>query len=273
MEEFSIENGILIKYNGNASRVIIPDGVEELASRAFSNNSSLTEVIFPESVKQIGGRAFWKCVSLRSISLPEGLFRLGAGGFGECSSLIHIDIPKSLTGFSPYVFSGCSSLTEYNVPEHVTSLQEGAFARCGALKSVTIHGAVDYIDADVFDGCDRLVTLNIPLNNLHLMEKAGKEAYKAAVCGWLYRYASGVLPLKEKRELMLYIGLEFDRLTEILFDDPIFIRYVTEKKLINPKKANKLLFKCQNTECRVILLNYVDANGGEKPDINERFKL
>ena len=50
MSDFIIENGILIKYKGTESDLVIPDGVTG-----------------------IGDKAFWKCTNLKSVTLPEGV--------------------------------------------------------------------------------------------------------------------------------------------------------------------------------------------------------
>ncbi len=51
--DFEINNGILEKYNGNDTEVIVPDGVKEIALFAFKNCSSLTSIGLPESLEYI----------------------------------------------------------------------------------------------------------------------------------------------------------------------------------------------------------------------------
>ena len=95
--DFVIEDGVLVKYNGKESRVVIPEGVrvigasafygnktiktieireglEGIASRAFMN-SSITEITLPASIKTVGESAFESCLCKKS-----GLYSRGCGG-------------------------------------------------------------------------------------------------------------------------------------------------------------------------------------------------
>jgi len=57
--DFTIENGVLTKYNGSGGAVVIPAGVTSIGDYVFSWCSSLTSVTIPDSVTDIGDRAFW----------------------------------------------------------------------------------------------------------------------------------------------------------------------------------------------------------------------
>ena len=55
--KFKIKNGILQKYCGSDSEVIIPDGVKVIGSRAFSGALDLEKVTIPEGVEVISDKA------------------------------------------------------------------------------------------------------------------------------------------------------------------------------------------------------------------------
>lgn len=63
--DFVIENGVLKKYKGSATVVIIPDGVKEigggetLGKNGLNYNNTITKVILPDSVTKIGNAAFY----------------------------------------------------------------------------------------------------------------------------------------------------------------------------------------------------------------------
>ena len=48
--DFTIENGVLKKYNGSGGYVVVPDGVKTIDERAFYNNLTITGVRLPDSV-------------------------------------------------------------------------------------------------------------------------------------------------------------------------------------------------------------------------------
>lgn len=58
MNEFTIKNGVLMKYTGSTGKVTIPDEITSIGNDAFLGCKSLTEITFPERVKNIGENAF-----------------------------------------------------------------------------------------------------------------------------------------------------------------------------------------------------------------------
>lgn len=71
MEKFEIKNGVLKKYNGTDTTVIIPNGVKVIGECAFAKCELLKEIIIPDSVKKIGGSAFSYCSLLTDVTLPK----------------------------------------------------------------------------------------------------------------------------------------------------------------------------------------------------------
>ena len=62
----------------------IPEGVEAIASVAFTDCRQLKSVIVPEGVRIIGGSAFAGCETLTSITLPTTLEEIHAYAFFDC---------------------------------------------------------------------------------------------------------------------------------------------------------------------------------------------
>lgn len=79
-DEFLICDGQLVKYLGNNNNVVIPDGVEIIGERAFSDNTKLKNVVIPSTVKQIGAYAFNCCSELTELTV-EGSTFIGEGAF------------------------------------------------------------------------------------------------------------------------------------------------------------------------------------------------
>ena len=121
-KDFEIREGVLVSYSGKDTRVVIPEGVEEIGENAFSNQSQLEELYFPEGVEVVGQNAFYRCISLRSIKLPESLKRIESYAFLSCTSLEEITLPGGITKIGDSAFAGCRRLADVHFSEGATGL-------------------------------------------------------------------------------------------------------------------------------------------------------
>ena len=125
--DFEIVDGCLVKYRGNKSKVVIPDGVTSIGISSFSDCSSLESVTIPNSVTSIGDDAFRDCSSLESVTIPNSVTYIGRDAFRNCSSLESVTISNSITYIGRDAFRDCSGLTSITIPDSVTSIGEDAF--------------------------------------------------------------------------------------------------------------------------------------------------
>ena len=168
--------------NGSlVTKLMIPDGVTNIADNAFCNCANITSVTIPNSVQRIGERAFSGCSSLTNMVLPfVGKCR---GNSGSIASLFgYIFGNRSYIGSFPvtqYISSGFieydgdyfhdSSFT-FRIPSslrHVTITDEtifgySAFCNCTNLTSVTIPNGVTNIEYRAFYNCGGLTSVTIP---------------------------------------------------------------------------------------------------------------
>ncbi|MBD5084137.1 MAG: leucine-rich repeat protein [Clostridiales bacterium] len=79
--EFAMINGILIKYQGGAEKVAIPEGVTSINHAAFAQDKTITELAIPEGVTSLGRSAFLGCDNLAQITFPSTLREVGADCF------------------------------------------------------------------------------------------------------------------------------------------------------------------------------------------------
>ena len=92
------------------THLVIPEGVEEIASVAFWYNDSLESVTYPSTLRKIGDNSFSNCPKLRSVVLPEGLEECVVQSFMENKGLELIDFPSTLTELGWETFSYCPNL-------------------------------------------------------------------------------------------------------------------------------------------------------------------
>ena len=161
-EEFVIENGILKRYIGTQSKVIIPDFVTKIGDGAFKDCSELKSITIQNGVTSIGDSAFRGCNGLTNITIPNRVARIGYAAFEGCSGLTSITLPNSVTSIGGSAFYSCSGLTSISIPNSVTSIKNSEFSRCSGLTSITIPNSVTSIGDFVFSGCSSLKKALVP---------------------------------------------------------------------------------------------------------------
>jgi len=105
-QDFEIWGTRLVKYNGNAQNVTIPDGVTSIGNFAFSERTSLRSITIPESVTSIGNKAFLLCINLRSITIPSNVTSIGNNAFEDCRNLTSVTILAGVTYIGEGAFWG-----------------------------------------------------------------------------------------------------------------------------------------------------------------------
>ncbi|MCQ2483757.1 MAG: leucine-rich repeat domain-containing protein [Clostridia bacterium] len=156
VEEFVIENGVLVEYNGNGGDVVIPDGVTSIGKSVFEGCENLTSVKIPDSVIIIGSLAFEDCSNLTSVTLPNGLKAIENETFMNCINLKNVTIPDSVESIGDSAFGNCTGLKNVIIPNSVEKIGVCAFSHCTGLESITISDNVTDMGARAFDECNKL---------------------------------------------------------------------------------------------------------------------
>lgn len=129
--------GALLSYEGDASKITVPDGVKAIGDEAFSG------------LKTVG-----------TFELPDGLESIGANAFKDCAGFSRIELPESLISIGESAFNGCTALREIRIGAKVEAVATSAFSGCTELKEVTFDGA-PLISGSVFSGCTSLEKVDL----------------------------------------------------------------------------------------------------------------
>lgn len=162
-------------YDGNFTKVVIEEGIENIGAYAFYQCEHLVEIEIPDSVTSIGRNAFAECNSLENIYIPDSVKSIGyrmfkncknlisvrlpneaeiaSGLFEGCISLTSVNLPENIDTIGGYMFKECESLTSINIPDNVTCIEDFAFAHCTSLTSIEIPDSVTKIGEYAFVGC------------------------------------------------------------------------------------------------------------------------
>ena len=148
--DFSIfEDTVLTKYVGTAATVVIPNGIQTIATDAFKNNTYVKAVVIPKSVKEIQPYAFWGS-SITSVTIGAGLKEIGDYAFANCKSLTSVNIPENVERIGIYAFEDNISLTDATITYKTMDIHESAFDGCYKLVIHAPEGSYPYKYAQDF---------------------------------------------------------------------------------------------------------------------------
>lgn len=132
MEDFTIENNVLVKYHGNASEVIVPEGITAIGEKAFMDCDNLKKIRLPDSLIEIKSQAFCNCFSLSDIIIPDSVKKIENKCFWYCN-IKNFNHPQLKIENGFVIKDNClqylSISDEKNIiiPDTVTSIGDSAF--------------------------------------------------------------------------------------------------------------------------------------------------
>lgn len=153
ISEFQTDkNGTLLKYNGNASVVRVPDHVKIIGVKAFERNQLITHIILPNGLIGIEQEAFAVCPNLRDVSFPSTLQTIGDKAFWACNALCEVTLPGSVKSIAPLAFWACRGLTKVTLREGITVLGADVFNYCTGLMDINLPKSLKAVHAHAFTG-------------------------------------------------------------------------------------------------------------------------
>ncbi len=138
----------------------IPEGVEFIASNAFSDCRGLKKVILPNSLKEIGLEAFSFNRTLEEVVLPNTQFEMKNFAFSNCYNLTKINLPDSMQEIPLGTFDRCAALEDIKIPVNTKRIEKGAFKSCYSLENIKIPANVENICTKAFEDCVRLENIS-----------------------------------------------------------------------------------------------------------------
>ena len=171
--EFEVNsNGVLTKYNGSDTFVMIPQNVNGVNVTAIGDacfaNSNIKSVHIPAHVTYIGAKAFQGCTYLNNVSFDgSSTVTIGDLAFQDCISLSKIYLPI-VKRIGNSAFGRCTSLATVIFAEGSEAIGDYCFTDCKALSTVKIPSSVTNIGQNIFNECD--------IGKLTVITPVGSEA-------------------------------------------------------------------------------------------------
>ena len=101
-------------YLSHVTKIVIPEGWEELPANCFESRKHLEEVVLPSTLKVVGGNCFQSLPALRELVLPKNVVTINWSAVNDCAALKSIRIggegSMPLT-ISYEAFRNCAALT------------------------------------------------------------------------------------------------------------------------------------------------------------------
>ena len=92
--------GVLVKYVGNDSLVVIPKSVVDIKGKAFANNASIRSVVIPETVTTIHAQAFMNCVNLSDVTVLARDINIAGSAFNGETPHFNTVVNSSAAAFA-----------------------------------------------------------------------------------------------------------------------------------------------------------------------------
>lgn len=158
-DEFVIVgDGVLIRYNGTAKSVVIPDSVKHIVD-AFEYNETILNVSMSDNVITVGDYSFAFCDNLTSVRLSKNLRSIGYSAFNECARITKMVIPDRVESIDALAFNYCGSMTALDLGKSVRTIGIDAFYSCIRLKSITVPKSLQLIENSAFKECNSLMVV------------------------------------------------------------------------------------------------------------------
>ena len=145
-------DGLIVEfYTGSAKKIVIPDGVVEIAYGWLDlpDIEAWQVLVVPESVRVLPGDMLFGSYGLETVVFKDGLTELSIGTCAKLPNLQFVRLPETLEVINSYAFDCTPSLATIRIPESVKKIGGNAFAFT-LMREVTVPAGVKEIGDGAF---------------------------------------------------------------------------------------------------------------------------
>ena len=217
----------LLKYQGNATNVKIPNGITLIANKAFKGCTFVHSVVIPNSVTHIGREAFSGCSALSTIEIPTSVIFIDEDAFFK--TLWYEEQQNNIIYINHILYKNKGdSNTNITIKEGTKSISPGAFRNCTSLRTVKLPSSIVEIGSEAFYGCSSLRSIDFN-EELLVDEEMGCFGYSIIEIGYGAFNGCRSLDSNTTAHIMLDCRCEDDidklfedTIEQILGDDELF---------------------------------------------------
>lgn len=184
--DFLIKDGVLKKYIGESSTLVIPDGVTEIGYNPFVSVHDFEAIIIPKTLINIPLYTFTECTT-KSINVdkdnPKYYSKDGCLIDRETGTLVwafaatSIPDDQSIKEIGYGAFARRKDIERIVIPDSITTIRPEAFRKCVNLTSVEISDSTAIIGNDAFCGCSSLGEIRTSGVGMDLSEVLSGKSY------------------------------------------------------------------------------------------------
>ena len=137
LKDYEFIGDTLIKYNGRATDLELPNCFSEVAESAFENNRHIRKVAIPESYVTIGAKAFWGCKCLKTVEFGNSVFTIYNSAFSNCG-IWHLVINKGISSVGNLSFSDNEQLRIVEIESDSVWFEKDTFRGCNGVELLTM---------------------------------------------------------------------------------------------------------------------------------------
>ena len=139
-------DGVLKRYRGHDTEVVIPNSVREIGSSAFVNLKGVEKMLLEDEE--------YDAPEMETLGIPDGVEKIGDYAFAYCMNLNTVEIADSVRIIGDRAFEGCENLKKIRLPAGLQEIEEFTFFLCWELKSIVLPDSIRKIGKNAFDGCE-----------------------------------------------------------------------------------------------------------------------
>ena len=166
--DFQIKDGVLLKYTGDSSNIVLPEGITEIGQFAITSNERIKSIKLSSTVQKIDESSFLCGQCLKNIYCDEKnktFTSIDGILYSKDKSLLvavpegvedNFEIKSFVKEIGCFAFTDCKNITKIKIPSNVTKIGINAFTTCNNLKDIYISESVNEIGNDAFIDCESL---------------------------------------------------------------------------------------------------------------------
>lgn len=242
------DNGVLTRYIGNESKVVIPFGVKKIDRNVFFNRNSIEEITIPDSIEVIEDNNFLECNNLR-FNVLDGVNYLGNDDnpylvlVSASSNINNCNVKNGCKIIMHKAFEENDNLLSVSIPSSVKNIGYMSFYNCNYLNKLSLCDGLEKIDNCAFEDCN-IEKLALP----NSVKYIGESAFNMV----------GLREITIPNEINFIGHLAFidDKLKLNEYDQGYYLGNVQNPYLcfVKPKDKNLLSINIHN-QCKIIYSN------------------